>query len=247
MGQGIEQLGAATLPTVICVHGEGGGAWQWCIWARLLHAVGFPVLAADLKPAVTGLAHTTFSDYGKQVQTWAGAARPAHAPVLVGVSLGGLLTLAVSARLRPSAMILVNSLPPAGIVARRLNEHEYPAVTPWQAVRCFEDKRRQLADADAATLQRVFRQWRGESGQVLNAANSGVVVDPHRCPTLVMASAAGDVVPVAASRALAVRLAADFQELPGASHLGPLLGRHAAVWSQHAIDWLAARLDRAIA
>lgn len=236
----------AALPTVICIHGEGGGGWQWSIWARLLHAAGFAVLAADLKPVDTGLAHTSFADYGSQVQAWAGAADPVQAPVLLGVSLGGLLALAASARVRPSAMILINPLPPSGIVSRRLAP-ECPAVVPWHGARCFEHTRRQLPDADAAATRHVFRLWRDESGQVLNTANAGVSVDAARCPTLVLASTADDKVPVAASRALAVRLGADFQTLPGASHLGPLLGRRAARWSQQAIDWLGVRLDPDIA
>lgn len=232
----------ATLPTVICIHGEGGGGWQWSVWARLLHVAGFPVLAADLQPVTAGVAHTSFTDYCDQVQAWAGAGPAEQRPVLVGVSLGGLLALAVSAQVRPRALIIINPLPPSGIVARPLQEQAYPAVVPWQSERCFEDTRRRLADADDATLRYAFRRWRDESGQVLNTANAGVSVSAARCPTLVLASTADEVVSVAASRALAVRLGADFQTLPGASHLGPLLGRRTAQWSQHAVDWLYGRV-----
>lgn len=225
-------------PTVICIHGEGGGGWQWCVWARLLQASGFAVLAADLEPAPRGVAHTTFADYRSQVVEWSAGVPARNGPLLIGAGLGGLLALGASVPVQPAAMILINPLPPAGIVSRPLREQAYPAVVPWQSEGTFDDTRRCLPDADDAAVRHAFRRWRDESGQVLNEVNAGVHVSTARCPTLVLASLADASVPVAASRALAIRLGADFGSLPGASHLGPLLGRQAGRWAEHAISWL---------
>lgn len=53
---------------VVCVHGAGGGGWEWSIWARGLAVAGFDVLAPDLVPAHGGLAATRLADYREQVR-----------------------------------------------------------------------------------------------------------------------------------------------------------------------------------
>jgi len=77
---------------------------------------------------------------------------------------------------------------------------------------------------------------------VLNEARDGVAVEAPRCATLFLASEGDSDLPPAAVRALAVRFSADFRSLPGASHVGPLLGRTAPAVAAQASDWLAERL-----
>jgi len=45
-------------------------------------------------------------------------------------------------------------------------------------------------------------------------------------------------VPPARSRALAAALAADFEQLTAATHVGPLLGRRAAATAERVADWI---------
>src|SRR6478609_7416496 len=102
----MRENGAAT---VVCVHGAGGGGWEWAIWARVFAHRGF-----------AGIEKTSFADYRDQVLEWCRGA--GEGAVLVGASLGGLLALAVAHAVRPAALILVNPLPPAGVLARPLHE-----------------------------------------------------------------------------------------------------------------------------
>lgn len=234
----MRENGAAT---VVCVHGAGGGGWEWAIWARVLAQRGFAVIAPDLKPSVAGIAKTSFADYRDQLIEWClGAGQGA---VIAGASLGGLLALSITHVMRPAALILVNPLPPAGVLARPLHE-PWPAVVPWARARSLASTQRAMPDADDAARLFALRRWRDESGAVLNEAREGVAVDAPRCPTLFLASEDDADIPPAAVRALAVRFSADFRSIPGASHVGPLLGRSAATVASEAADWLVERLPQ---
>jgi pimeloyl-ACP methyl ester carboxylesterase len=234
----MRENGAAT---VVCVHGAGGGGWEWAIWARVFAERGFSVIAPDLKPSVAGIAKTSFADYRDQLIEWClGAGQGA---VIAGASLGGLLALSVAHLMRPPALILVNPLPPAGVLARPLHE-PWPAVVPWARARSLASTQRAMPDADDAARLFALRRWRDESGAVLNEARGGIAVEAPRCPTLILASEDDADIPPAGVRALAVRFAADFRSIPGASHVGPLLGRSAANVAAQAADWLVDRLPK---
>jgi dienelactone hydrolase len=225
--------------TVVCVHGAGGGGWEWAIWARVFAQQGFAVIAPDLKPSLAGIEKTSFADYRDQVLEWCRGA--GEGAVLAGASLGGLLALAVAHAVRPAALILVNPLPPAGVLARPLHE-PWPALVPWGRAPSLAATQRAMPDADDAARLFALRRWRDESGAVLNEARDGVAVEAPRCATLFLASEDDAEIPPAAVRALAVRFAADFRSIPGASHVGPLLGRAAAQVAAEASDWLRERL-----
>ncbi len=225
----------------VCVHGAGGGAWEWAIWSRVLGAHAIEVVSADLQAAAGGLADTRFADYRAQVAAWCrNAAGDGVALVLVGASLGGLLALAVAAETRVDALVLVNAMPPAGVVAR-LPATNHPALVPWRSARTLQDTLRALPDADDAAVLHAFRRWRDESGAVLNEAQAGIAIDWPTCPALVLASGRDDDVPAFASRALAVRLGADFECLREASHVGPLLGAPSAAAAARVVGWLGQR------
>jgi pimeloyl-ACP methyl ester carboxylesterase len=230
----------ARAATVVCVHGAGGGGWEWGIWARILAVRGFAVIAPDLMPAAAGIAGTTFADYRAQVADWCRGA--GSDIVLIGASLGGLLALGVAHEVRPAALVLVNALPPAGVLARPLYELR-PDIMPWGSERSLASTRRAMPDADDAARLYALRRWRDDSGAVLNAAREGIAIEVPRCPVLLLAGELDADVPAAAQRALAVRLAADFRAIPGASHVGPLIGRAAADVAARAVDWLCERLD----
>src|SRR5215468_7722000 len=113
-------------PTVVFVHGAGGGGWEWAIWQRVFAARAWSVLAPDLLPAAAGIAATRLDDYVSQVNAW--CAVTSHPTMLIGASLGGLLALR-AASARTAALVLVNPIAPAGIEPRP--EKEYLDVVPW--------------------------------------------------------------------------------------------------------------------
>jgi pimeloyl-ACP methyl ester carboxylesterase len=226
--------------TIVCVHGAGAGGWEWGIWARVLTARGFDVIAPDLMPRADGLGVTRFADYRDQVVAWCRAAP--DTPILLGASLGGLLALAAASEIDAAALILVNPLmlrDGADLVAPA-----WPALVPWARGRSLAGTRRAMPDADDAARMYAFRRWRDESGAVLNDARDWDMPSvPIACPILVLASEGDADVPPASSHRLAGRLGADCETIVQASHVGPLLGRSAALTAERACDWLLARID----
>lgn len=234
---------------LVCVHGAGAGGWEWAIWARVFAARGHAVIAPDLMPAAAGLAATRFADYRAQVVDWCAGA--GAAPILAGASLGGLLALSVAAQMQPAALVLINPLPPAGLLARPLRrrqarhaEHERPGrIVPWGRSRSLGGTRRALEGCDDAACLYALRRWRDESGAVVAEARDGIAIEPPRCPILVLSGGRDEEVPPSVGRALATRLGADFGCPPEAGHVDPLLGRIAADCAERVAAWLSLRLD----
>ena len=221
-------------PNAIFIHGAGGGGWEWSIWQRVFTARGWSALAPDLMASDRGIAHTRFEDYGAQAHCWVAAS--AAPRVLIGASLGGLLALQVAAQLQVDALVLINPLPPAGIVPRP--PRSYPDdVVAWGSERSLAGTCMSMPDADDAARLFAFRRWRDESATVLRSASAGVEIAPCTCASLILASERDDDVAPAASLALATLLRAEFHLLPGASHVGPLLGRDAGRVAADAAAW----------
>lgn len=224
---------------VVFVHGAGAGGWEWNIWTRVFAARGLRTQAPDLMPVEGGLAATTFDDYLAQVLAWCrfDVGQAADRCVLVGASLGGLLALAAAARVKASALLLINPLPAEGINdAHRL---AYPPVIPWRSDRSISGTCRAMPDADDAARLFAFHRWRDESGLALGQARRGIAIDLPDCPILLMASENDEDVAAATSREFAAGCSADFICLSDSSHVGPVLGRQAASAAEQALSWLA--------
>lgn len=219
----------------ICVHGAGGGSWEWGIWQRVFAAHGWTLLAPDLQPAPGGIGVTQLDDYTAQVAAW--TASHSIPVVLIGASLGGLLALQIASRMPTAALVLVNPLPPSPL-QMPIEKSAYPTIVAWGKMRSLGGTRRAMPDADDAACLYAFRRWRDESGSVLNEALRGVPVTPPACPILLLASELDDDVPLATSIALASWLNADLIRLLRASHVGPLLGVAAADCAERVLAWL---------
>jgi pimeloyl-ACP methyl ester carboxylesterase len=219
----------------VLVHGAGGGAWEWLVWQRVLAARGVAVHVVDLQPARAGLAATTLDDYAAQVES---AVRSAGQPVLVGASLGGLLAAMVAMRCPVAALVLINPIPPAPWHDGLPRSAPSPAVIPWGRTASLAGTRRALPDANDATCEWAWRRWRDESGAVVDAARAGVAVVRPACPVLMLASALDDDVPIAVTADFAAGWQASLLRLPGASHVGPLLGRDAAACATQVATWV---------
>jgi pimeloyl-ACP methyl ester carboxylesterase len=220
----------------LLIHGAGGGGWEWNVWRRVLAAAGVASTAVDLQPHRDGLLATRWSDYVAQVVDAAGGLSAPR--VLVGASLGGLLALAAAPLVQPEAIVLINPLPPAPESALMPEQARRPARIPWRRDASLAGTRRALDDADEAASRYAFRRWRDESGLVLDVAAGGLKLPQPPCRCLVVASAGDCDVPIAVSRALALRLDAQWIEIEG-SHVGPLLGRAAAQHARRIARWLS--------
>lgn len=221
-------------PSVLFLHGAGGGAWEWNIWTRIFRAHGFDVHAPDLLPSTSGLVSTSLDDYRLQAAQHLQAMNSPK--IIIGASLGGLLTLMNSEY--ADAMVLINPMPPAPLHAQMPAREKYPDIIPWQSLASLQGTRQALFDCDEMSCLYAFRHWRDESGAVMNAAMAGVDIVQRSCPLLVMASEQDTDVAFSLTRILAESLNASFINLPKSSHTGPLLGKNAAQCALQAVAYM---------
>ncbi|WP_242110753.1 alpha/beta hydrolase [Luteimonas aquatica] len=222
--------------SALCVHGAGGGGWEWNVWRGALEAAGVCAHDFDLLPHPRGLAATGLEDYLAQVRERLLALPRPRA--LIGASLGGLLASACADR--ADALVLINALPPAPWHAR-LPVRDWPEVVPWRCEARLASTRRALPDADDTSALYAFRRWRDESGAVLRAAYAGIAVDAPSCPVLILVSERDEDVPPAIGAAWAQAWDAQLRRCPVDGHVAPLLGREAAAIAAQAGRWLSAR------
>jgi pimeloyl-ACP methyl ester carboxylesterase len=120
------------MTTVVMTHGAFCGGWAFARFRRPFEALGWTVLTPDLRghrpedpeAAVAGL---SMADYaGDLVRLCAGLP---ERPILIGHSMGGLVSQMAAARVRPRAMVLLAPSPPWGVSGSSLEE----AVTAFAA------------------------------------------------------------------------------------------------------------------
>lgn len=232
---------ANSQPPIVLIHGAGGGAFEWCVWQRVLAAEGWQVHTPEWQPAAGGLAATQFEDYLQQLQRSL-ADLPAN-PVLIGASLGGLYALELAAGVAASALVLINPMPPIGPALDLLPPADGRAVIPWAETASLESTARALPDASPATWHWLWRQWRNESGAVLRTARAGRSILKPDMPCLMVVSGKDADVPQQATQGLAAHWAMETLLLPEASHVGPLLGHDAAAVAMRVHHWLRFRLS----
>lgn len=217
--------GHAAALTAVCLHGAGGGPWEWARWLRLWGAEGFQAQAPPL-PELDDLEAVR-----RRLQ--AGLSPGA---VLVGASLGGLLALQLARVLHAPALVLVNPLPPEPWSSAL--PQPAPGYTPdWGLRARLDGTRRAVPELDPVDALLAFRGWRDCSPRLLAQARHGQGFDRPGCPVLVIASAGDSDVPAALSSGLAQALGADLLGVPG-SHVAPLLAAEAPRLARYALEWL---------
>lgn len=221
---------------IVCVHGAGGGGWEYELWRPVFEQAGYPLIAFDLQPAAAGLAATTTDDYLRQIIAWIPQSEPFF---LIGASMGGLLALKVAEQITPAALVLVNSVPPSDVAAKRVHK-TYPPIIHWEDG-AIEETRSALFDSDEATIEWVWQRWRNESGAVLQQLTGAFPVQRPNCPTLAVLSEQDHDIPYQDGLALAQWAHADVLLYHGMSHVGPLLSRRAQEVARTIITWCQAQ------
>lgn len=224
-------------PALVLVHGAGGGAWEWATWSAELAPGHRVVDAVELQPTSDGLARTGLADYRRQVSERARA--HGAGVVLVGASMGGILAASVADEVAADMLVLVSPVPPVPWNRWLARPDRQPGVIPWGADRSIATTATALPDADPDVWEFAAARWRDESVLALDEALRGVAVRRPRCPVLVIAGTADVDVPWRVSQRFARAWEADYVELAGVSHVGPLLGRSARFAARVAEAWIS--------
>ncbi len=235
----LSALTLATKTTVVMIHGAGGGGWEYDLWRPVFEKAGYRVINRDLIPVKGGYAKTGFDDYVKQVLEWT----PKHGKVVyVGASMGGILALKAYEKHPAQAVVLVDSVCPAGI-GDHSKKPDNPPVVRW-ANGPLKDTEDAMPDSDRKTVLWAWRKWRDESGGVMNTIRAGVKAAKPTCPTFVVLGEKDTDIPHADGLQLATWANAKVKSYPDMSHVGPLLSTRARVVAQDVIKFLEANRIR---
>lgn len=216
------------------VHGAGGGGWEYHLWQPVFEKAGWTVVAPDLVPTEGGLERTRFSDYQAQAVQW--SQRRGGRLVLIGASMGGILSLKAAETISPDAIVLVNSTTPKGVGPPRRGEAAPPVIRWANGPR--EETEVSMPDSDEATIEYAWKRWRDESGAVVNEIRAGKEALRPACPVLVVLGQKDTDIPYTAGLELARWAGADVHLYAGMSHVGPLMSTRAAEVAQGILDWL---------
>jgi len=244
---------------IIMVHGGFCGGWAFDGFAAPFRAAGHAVLAPDLpgheadKPndAALGLSMT---DYARAIAEQARAL--GAPPVLIGHSMGGLVSLMAAARAPVAGVILLAPSAPWGVSGCSMEEAisavSLYALGPYWAQAIAPDYgsfRRYGVDRLPREIRRaIFARMRPESGRALFETLNWwldpfmtTMVHPERIAAPMLAIAGGqDVIhPAATVRETARRIGAELKVMPQMSHW--LIGEPG--WedvARHCLDWCAA-------
>ena len=223
--------GRARSRPVLFVHGMWGGSWYLHNYLHAAAEAGWDAWAVNLRghgesPAPEGLGRVGLLDYVADVRRCLDRLGEA---VLVGHSMGGLITQKVAEGGGVAAVVALASAPPRGI-----NALYWPVLSRMAAYvpamlgnRAFVASR---PDADFLFLNRLspeqrdwaFPRFGAESGCAARELALGrLAVDAAsvRCPILVVGAEHDRITPAALQRRIAGRYRAEYQEAAGHAHM----------------------------
>lgn len=244
---------------IVCVHGAGGGAWEFdMFWKSIFTSQNWPFLAINLIP-IDPIEETSLEDYTNQIiqqtNSFINSLEKNYNDVqlvLCGASMGGVLILRIGQILQTKAIICICSTIPKNCMTINQYGHEidvpiyssskeYPPRIHWTGLP-LQDTIDSLPDATLEVCQIAASQWRDESGQVMNTIVKGL-----ECPIDYYASNCYNAVVIplqdlnitpSSQLRLGQALKATIFQYENMSHVGPLLGKNASKVALDILNWL---------
>lgn len=217
---------------LVFIHGLWSGSGCWHPWPTHFSNLGWECWAVNFRgrpeartPEV--LAQLAFQDCLEDLKQVIRAV--ASPPILLAHNLGGLVAQKAAEEERLSALILLSSLPPAGVknVASRsvrLLRLKYSSLIFLHRPIRIRDKdfrRTWLASLPESQHASVLQGLVPESSHlVAELFHPTISIEPGRirCPVLVIGGCEDQVVPAATAGDLAQKLGADLKEYPHSGH-----------------------------
>lgn len=216
---------------VVFVHGYFVDASVWTRWLERFAARGIPAFAVNLRgraesrPGID-LGRASIGDYADDASA---VARQVGAGIVVGHSMGGLITQKLAERGDAEACVLLAPAPPRGIpvlsprVAMRQIKY-MPDILRSRPVRPSHEDLRQIvlnrvpANEQDALLASMLPDS-GRAGREMSITGVPVDVERVRCPMLVVAAEHDRFIPPRIVERIARRYGAPFEVLPGRGHM----------------------------
>ena len=247
------------MTAVVMVHGAFCGGWAFEAFRAPFEAAGFEVVAPDLRGHQPGapsgaVVGVSMADYAADIARL--CADLSEPPVLLGHSMGGLVAQLAARRAPVRALVLLAPSPPWGVIGSSFEEAAtafgVQMIGPFSSgalppdrglMRAYSLDRMPKPEREAA-VARLGPESAKAVRETLNwwldpFMTTSVGPGAIAAPSLVI-SGQGDVVHSSATaRAVAERIGAEFQLMPGMSHW--LVGEPGwAGVAEAALRWLAA-------
>ncbi|ETR74406.1 MAG: hydrolase or acyltransferase [Candidatus Magnetoglobus multicellularis str. Araruama] len=220
---------------LLFVHGMWAGSWMWDQYKAFFINKGFDCYALDLRGRPDSIpvydrGKISINDYVQDVKV---VAEQLNTPIIIGHSMGGLLTQKVAELLSPSAIILIGPTPPAGIFMLGGWIHMTMglvygiqiilgnAILPNQFF-----MRQLLMNEIPDTIQdSIYGQLVPESSRVaLEILYPGVPVNESQveCPMLIIASPQDHATPISTIHRIVKKYNCDLKTYSGFGHMIPI-------------------------
>jgi pimeloyl-ACP methyl ester carboxylesterase len=218
-------------PPVLFVHGYFAGAAVWTEWLPFFAARGFPAYAVNLRGRAgsgskVDLGRVSIDDY---VADAAAVARHIGAHVIVGHSMGGLITQRLAADGVARAAVLITPAPPRGILVLTprvaMKQIKYlPSILRSRTVTPKrEDLREIVLNRVPAAMQNFMLDAMvpdsGRAGRDMSVTGVPVDAASVKCPMLVVTADDDLFIPRAIAERVAKRYGAPVQTMIGHGHM----------------------------
>jgi pimeloyl-ACP methyl ester carboxylesterase len=233
-------------PPLLFIHGAFTRAKRWDPWLDYFRARGFtcfaPSLPAHDPPDMAALENLTFDDY---VAAMVAAHNSLDAPpVVIGSSMGGLISQHVAARTRSAGLVLISSAAPwlgGGRIgaAPAAMQYLWP-VFSGRAMRGDKDAARKLVLHDLSPEEQdfflsIFADESGKAYRVMVTGGAPVEKGAVKCPVLCLSASGDRLFKPSVAEKITAFYGAKHLEFPGGHTLAsgklmPIIGQAIADW-----------------
>ena len=176
-------------PPIVLVHGAANSTGVWVFWQRALAARGWASHAIDLRghgrSEQIDLSGTRMGDYADDVRSL--VVQLLRPPVLMGWSMGGLVSMMVASAGDAAACVGLDPSPPAQRVDTSISLRTGEFGPEEYGIR-GDDPNAQatMPDLDREERAIALGSCGRESRLARDERKAGVVVESLRCPTLIV-------------------------------------------------------------
>lgn len=238
--------GSKKKPPLLFIHGAYTGSCMWSKYIPHFIKEGFRCYAMNLrshyKSRIIDLTRVTFEDYLEDIKAVLGECE--ELPVIIGFSMGGILSQKIAETEKIVGMVLIDSS-----ICRQVSEKvPYEKLERGTAVNIVpapERSETSSADESAEDIEFQRKYLAMESGNAFGACSiaygvsEGISVDNNQitCPVLVIRTANNEEEENRV-RAEAEYFHADYAGMKAATHTGLLIGQRYLEGAEAILNWL---------
>jgi non-heme chloroperoxidase len=233
-----------TMPdTIVMIHGMWVGGWFWNDFKQFFKSRGYECITPTLRyhdvepnaPPHPDLGRTSLLDFAEDLETE--IRNLEQPPILLGVSMGGLLAQILASRGLARILVLISSAAPSGIMALKLSVIR-SFLSGFKTWGFWRKPMRQTFNEAAYSMmhllsideqKNIYGKFGYESGRAASEIGFWIFdtkratkVDESKvnCPVLVIACAEDRIVPPSISRKVAKKYEAvsTYKEFPDHAH-----------------------------